>query len=333
MSGLSVSSAALGSPNTTYSGPPPPYSYAPSNTGSSSAPSGRLSPPDSCRRSLREDKGSPATSMSLPSIYEALGDNGISYPTAPAPSMSAPISQPTNSAPPSAMSQNFADPPKGPANPFSQPVAPASAYRDSSSANQNIPSQIPRSQEVRPSRPAFTSVNETDRRAQSSQTSEPARSPRLNAASIYPSGLHNRPGLDPVQDMRSPCTLGLPRSDFTFQLSYSNGQSPFTPGAESLQFERPLKAEHAGSAFHSHDPTRPYGDSVKRHLDVYDAELALDEVCCSSSYRLVLANVIRLAELRHALSTSVALGVLAAINPVVRVIFPKLCPVCMNLMT
>jgi hypothetical protein len=117
MNGLSVSTAPMGSPNTVHSGPPPPYSYPPSAAASNlsnHAMSGYISPPESTRRSTREEERHSPPRKSLPSIHEALGgDRALPFTgsSQPAP----------GSTPSSALTQNFPDGPKGPSNPFSAP--------------------------------------------------------------------------------------------------------------------------------------------------------------------------------------------------------------------
>ena len=77
--GLSISTTSLASPTVSmYSGPPPPYSSAPSATGSMTGLSGYISPPESTtRRSTRDEKDSPDIRKSLPSIHEALADKHV----------------------------------------------------------------------------------------------------------------------------------------------------------------------------------------------------------------------------------------------------------------
>lgn len=253
----SFSKSALSSPPTSYSGPPPPYSSAASVTNLTQTMGGYISPPESSsRRSTRDDKESPPKPTSLPSISEALKN---ADPSSTPAQQFVPKSQPS-----SAIAQTFADAPSGPGNPFSQPGPTISTSRTSFSAvpeptvTKVPPPPVP--SDVRPA-PPIHSIG----------------SPR-------PSGTGQRapgPATSNVQPLESPFRTsfstettrpGYPFPDYTAAPAVS---TPHTSNA--FRFEPPNKQDAARNPFVKPDPV-PYNETVKRHLDVYDAEVALNEV-------------------------------------------------------
>lgn len=283
---MMATSAPLGSPatSTIYSGPPPPYSSAVSTAGPTPGMSGYISPPHSTRRSTRDEKDSPVLpAKSLPSIHEALGDNRslpFSSPTAVVPPPQQ--SHHSLSAPNTAVGQTFPDAPKGPSNPFSQPVPHPSNAREvpfnsqSSAPTVHYDSQPPRS--------SFPMINTSEPVPHTSQNHGYPLSPRHapgHTPSQYSNGYDNIPA-------QSPHTYPTPRSSYQF----SSGSYP--PPSRTYQQSEPAHFEHVkhlGDHRTSFSKDPPYADNVKRELDVFDAETALKEITESSSRTLEFSRV------------------------------------------
>ena len=266
MNGLNISTAPLGSPTTVYSGPPPPYSYAPSTTASTTGLSGYISPPESTtRRSTRDEKDSPNGRQSLPSIHEALGDKSLPFGTP----LSATAPQHPGSTPSTAVTQNFPEAPKGPANPFSQPPP---TFRENPFSTQHQPVPPPPPPEPQQTKPAFTPVSQESRPPASQSYAQPS-SPRSVAPSTF------RPAFSAVNESaapHSPVHPEQPRQSYSFP-SLSN-QPPTGYTSEPYHFSSSSKYQDQRTPF-PRGPDLSYGDTVKRHLDVFDAELGLNEVC------------------------------------------------------
>lgn len=251
----SFQKSALSSPPTTYSGPPPPYSSAASVASSVHGMAGYISPPESnSRRSTRDDKDVSLGATLLPSISEALKSA-----ESPAPQQYAVKSQPN-----SAVAQTFADAPTGPGNPFSQPALPATAPRTSFSAvPEPVSTQVPpppAPPEARPA-PSLHSIS----------------SPRPTLTNHRPSG----PTVTGSQSLESPFRTSFStesaRPGYPFPDFPNNAPVGTPPTSNSFRFEPLNKPDGQRNPFVKPDPI-PYNETVKRHLDVYDAEVALNEV-------------------------------------------------------
>ena len=270
MTGLNISTAPLPSPTTIYSGPPPPYSYASTATTAAPVQTGYISPPEPPRQVASDDKEVTASRQSLPSISEALGkDKAMAF--AP-PTMT---TQPTTShqpllTPSSAVGHSFPEGPVGPSNPFSQPSSSGSSLRDPVYRN-----------ETDPVGQSFSNLNATEPRPQHSQSSGLPRSPKFTSAAPNP----QLPNMSATLTNGHGPAAGSPsgqapyRSPFGFSHQTSNPiASPFTPAADpfrpapSTQFEE-QKRFNAKSGY-----GQSYGESVKRHLEVFDTQMALQEV-------------------------------------------------------
>lgn len=244
------------SPPTTYSGPPPPYSSAVSVNSSIQGMSGYISPPESSsRRSTRDDQESPKGATSLPSISEALQRA----------EMTSSQSYAATSAPNSAVAQNFADAPRGPGNPFSQPTAPASALRPSFTT---VPESSPVKTVPPPPAPPDT--------RQPPPTSTIGSPTPTSASHHRPSGplSATTPQLDPP---RSSYSTDSTRPGYPFPDYPPLHGSVVPPSSSSFHFEHHGKVDDSRNPFVKPDSV-PYKETVKRHLDIYDAELALNEV-------------------------------------------------------
>ena len=270
--GLSISTAPLASPTTTlYSGPPPPYSYASSTTSSGPpAHSAYDSPSDQRRSSAKEEKDIFGGRQSLPSISEALGHaEPVPFPTPVSIAPPASLTQQPLSAPPSAAGHSFTEAPAGPANPFSQPAVGPASLRESTRT------------EAEHARPSFTTLNATEPRPQSTHMFGQPRSPRIVSAI---------PGMQPANlsghmsngHIGSPSTFAPYKSPFTFTSNASSmPMSHAAPTSDPYGQQQPAQVED-GKRYAPGGFGQSYGESVKRHLDVFDAQMALQEVSCLS---------------------------------------------------
>ena len=271
--GLSISTAPLASPTASmYSGPPPPYTCAPSTAGSTSGLSGYISPPESTtRRSTRDEKESPDLRKSLPSIHEALADKSMPFP-ATLPGAPQHQSLPT---PSTAVAPSFSEGPRGPTNPFSQPAG-VPALRDAFSGPAMLTSTPT---EIQPLKSSFPWVSAPDPRQSVSQHFGYPGSPRLQQPSIFRSASltntsftsHNELPQDKPPRNYEPSIQQMP-----FPATSNPGSSHFPPTSEPFQFSAGPKPEEQRGPFVK--PGNEYSDTVKRHLEVFDAELGLNEV-------------------------------------------------------
>jgi hypothetical protein len=284
---MMATSATLGSPTTStiYSGPPPPYSSAVSSAGLALGVSGYISPPHSSRRS-RDEKDSPSLpAKSLPSIHEALGDNRA-MPPFPSPAAVVPPPQQSHhglAAPSAPLGQPFPDAPRGPSNPFSQSIPPPPAAREAVFASQS-PSVVAHYEPQAP-RTSFPMINTSEPLSQSAHHHAFPQSPRHGpgqSSSHYTNGYDTAP-------TQSPHTYPTPRSSFPF----SSGSYPPPPRSYQqpeavAKFEHTPRLDEHRSSF---SKDAPYSESVKRELEVYDAETALKEIIDSSARTLDFSRV------------------------------------------
>ena len=267
--GLSISTAPLASPTaSTYSGPPPPYSYAPLTAGHGL--SGYISPPESTtRRSTRDEKDSPDFRKSLPSIHEALADSSMPFP-ATLPGSSQHQSLPKQS---TVTAPLFSEGPKGPMNPFSQPAgAPALL------SGPPKPASTP--METQTSTSTYSSVSGPDPRQPVSQhfgypgspSAQPQSSCRSSALANTSFTNHNEPS-----QARSPKPYETSMSQLSYP-QYSSSTSNYPQTSEPFQFSAAPKPEDRPGSFVKLMNDAQYSETVKRHLEVFDAELGLNEV-------------------------------------------------------
>lgn len=244
----SLSTASISSPTSMYLGPPPPYSSAPAPSVASYGTVGYVSPPQSTsRRSTRDEKEPLAGRTSLPSLSEALAlKNGTQV-----------FSTNSSIAP---FSQLFGDAPKGPGNPFSQP-------KMSTASTVNAANHTGLSVAVSDAPVLPPSASTTDNR--SSLTSLLA-SPALP----HPDALTRDVKQESVT-FRSSFAPDYPTGSFPFADVHAS-QLP-TPARSTFTFEQNGKFEDSRNPFKA-PATTHYGDTVKRHLDIYEAELSLNEV-------------------------------------------------------
>ncbi|KAF1350686.1 hypothetical protein BDV97DRAFT_376385 [Delphinella strobiligena] len=285
-----MASSSAPSPSYQYpTGPPPPYSHpAPLN--------GSRTPPEA-RRSSGDDQEK--TKQSLPSIHEALGvEQPHSYPGPPAP----PTSQHQQQQPPQPYSvapQTSYAAPAPPSPPVSRrpfamepppPPIPATGYAPAhrSPGSQYRPEMSPRMQQdhYERSRPVYISA----------PPPPPPVLPQRNgySADHHPAPYH-QPYAAPEPSQvaeRMPAHPGsMPPPPTPFSHGYSSYQRPpyaapapyAAPPPPSSSVYQPSVSQPAPSHAEPRpaimDPNRPiYSESVKRHLDMYDFEAALNEI-------------------------------------------------------
>ena len=273
--GLNISTAPLASPTVSmYSGPPPPYSCALPTAVSAPGLSGYISPPESTtRRSIRDEKDSPDLRKSLPSIHEALADKSMPFPAnLPGASQHQSLSMPSTAAAPS-----FSEGPKGPLNPFSQPPG-VPVLREVFSGP---PMPALTHTDVRTSQPAFPQVSAPDPRQQVSHHFGYPGSPRPQQSSTFhSSSLTNTSFISPneLSQAKSPRISEPSRQHIPFPALSSTSSSSFPPTSEPFQFSAGPKPEAQRESFAKPSTEQQYSDTVKRHLEVFDAELGLNEV-------------------------------------------------------
>ena len=305
---VNMSAPPLISPSSIYSGPPPPYSY-PSSTassviggggGGSGVGHGNYTSPPETRRTSDQKEAPTSVRQSLPSINEALntGDqqpisiSSLLSTTAPPQKLALVTKSPT-----SPVGRSYLDSlPKGPPDSFPH-HSNSSTYRpqessDRSSRPMYSPSVVTTHGESR--FPAINSISSS-----SSYDSYPSiQQPTTKATAKIN---YSRPGASPIQNnpSSSPAYDTVPRSFPsssapvgypTYQPSYTYPES--SPGIPS--YRRPTanqptwrgigsnleRAEEIGRGMTKDSPPpRPaYGESVKRHLDIYDLETSLNDV-------------------------------------------------------
>ena len=284
-SGLSLSTAALPSPTTTYPGPPPPYSCSSSATPSNLGAFEYISPPSS-RRTTVDDKAS-GPRQSLPSIQEALGGDG----TKPfsVSDIVHPLSATSRTAQPAfsfGAGQALPEAPSGPPNPFSQvPAAVQPAVIDP-----YVPHSAER-QDIHPEqegiKSTFPSSSTTESLAAPLHTFD-IKSPRPRSSHPMSSNSYNRSnhtnGHDPLSDT-SPSRFPAYTSSYTYSTGSSNPpSSTFPSGPDYSRFNPAFKFDDRKQSIPRSHPVQPYSDSVKRHLDIFDIEMALNEVRISILY-------------------------------------------------
>lgn len=265
---LSLSNAPLGSPTNMYSGPPPPYQYAPSNASTTPGLAGIVSPPEP-RRPSEKDEASHNQNHSLPSIQEALSeqpyvsspssiprpplqtlDTSVTPQSIPAPS-SIPRSHPTQPPPRTYSSGSVSNPPTSSTSSREIRIPTLHHIHPPTS-----PSQAPRSAPPFP-RPSQASP----RHDQAPSSAGPMPSPY--GSQSYPSQYPYPPQPAPVrQSTYSQPSFSSPTYAYP---GPSNGPDP--P-------DRP-RIDETRKYVDNYPPGEAYGNSVRRHLDIFDLEASL----------------------------------------------------------
>lgn len=277
--GLSISTAPLLSPATAYPGPPAPYSCPSSATPSNLGAFDYISPPSS-RRTTVDDKAQ-AQRQSLPSIQEALGGDGsMPFSTStivhPSPATSR-ITQPTSSFGPG---PSLPEAPPGPPNPFSQGSAAGQRaenepYIPRPAMHQSLVSEQGRSKS------AFPSINTTEPPPIALPTFS-TQSPKPRSACPMPSNPYSQS--TPVSNYSHPSNTSpsrCPPYQTPNPLSTVSSEPPsstFPPAPDYSRFNPAFKFDDRKQSIPRSHPSQPYSDSVKRHLDIFDIDMALNEV-------------------------------------------------------
>lgn len=286
----------LVSPSTSYSGPPPPYSYP--SSAASSTMGGRESlsgPPTSTYAPIVESRhpygdekdAQTAPRHSLPPIREALSSapnisiNSLlsSNPPASEKRHQYPTQSPTSPATRSFIEAAH----RGPPEPYSQPKPPTSGPYES---------------HERSTRPTYSPKMNSHYSVGRSPTvgSHPVMPPpRTVASPPRPSAgvIQNHGPASPIYNSTHPPRPAPPQSSFDYKPPYQPAYSypPTTPATTS--FTSPPSQSHSWrnadddrveeirrvTAKTSPAPRAAYGESVKRHLDIFDIETSLNEVC------------------------------------------------------
>ena len=285
--GLSLSIAPLLSPTTTFPGPPPPYSCSSSATPSNLGTFEYISPPSS-RRTTVDDKAS-APRQSLPSIQEALGGDGTKpFSASIVHPLSAPsrVGQPTLSFGPG---QSLPEAPSGPPNPFSQGAAADQTSENDPYIPHPVQHPNPHAEQDRV-KPSFPSINTTEALAASSHTYQ-SKSPKPRSAHPVPTNSYNQsPHIKNYHSSAdtSPTRFPSYRSPYAYSAGSSNPPpSTYPPAPDYSRFNPAFKFDDRKQSIPRSHPSQPYSDSIKRHLDIFDIEMALNEVCISF-YHLVI---------------------------------------------
>lgn len=276
-----LSTSAGASPTYQFpSGPAPPYSHAhgiPPTNSWYGATHGVSTPPES-RRTSENEKDGAKQRQSLPSISEALGIDRETSSTTAAPQSTAHLPQPTAPRSPSPRRAFPMEPPQAPPNSFSQYSQFRSEPATYPEPTRTAPAAYPSAPEAKP--------------ALHLQTSQPLSAARpLAQANTF-----SRPPEPPSSTFESTNshsngTMGPPPSTFPY------GYTPFPPRYAN---PTPPSSTSSGpiyqpSVYNSAQPSQPgwksegryddrpagqanYGDNVKRHLDFYDLEAAVNEV-------------------------------------------------------
>jgi glutamate--cysteine ligase catalytic subunit len=315
------SAATMASPLHPFAGAPHLHNGHQSSPASAvpAALGGLLSPPDS-RRTSGDEKEShrPTARQSLPSIHEALGsEQSLSSYPAPVPPPTALTSAPRHYHPASAATsptdqRSRPFPPElhstqGPSNPFSHPRSP---YLPTSASH--APPPPPPPQQIHPDplpRPSFSSPRPPYSTPQhnpklptlhplKTNQSPPTHSSRPNAPYSYPPPASTYEASAPPSSA-SMSHYSYPQYSSNYPLSappQSAPNSSYPPSATT--YSAPPRYPPPSSWRDGSDVARmeekkinrsslaPYGESVKRHLESFDLEASLNEVCACTYPRL-----------------------------------------------
>ena len=293
------------SPSTTYSGPPPPYSY-PSSAASSSIgardpptvsapPHGYPSATES-RQVFSDEKDKTTTQparQTLPSISEALnggGDHAISISSLLL-STAAPL-KPTYSTqgPTSPLSRSYVESAPKPAADAYLPPTPATA-RSFESYERHRPPFSPRSNHYNHNRSPPGNSQPPEMRPKATG------SPLAQTKSGVTHYQAPSPAYHQYQTHRSPppTTPNYAPSSYQPAYAYPASDPPvnaYTSAIPPQAVRRPANIEldraeeiRIATARDSPAPRAAYGESVKRHLDIFDIETSLNEV------RIILLSI------------------------------------------
>ena len=277
----------LTSPQSVYPGPPPPYSYPSSAVSSALGFNGYISPPDS-RRLSNDDKEQSQTRQSLPPIHEALPSLYSSSPTSTVPTQTshpATTLSPTAIIPRSHPETILPGPPNPYASSQSHPSFPPEPPDKRIQKNFNKSHQP---DEQQPSAPRIATHDPIPGSAHGTPTSPVTQGRSVLHAVIPPQASSFSQTSQPLQPVQAPQPLTTqpyghhyppaysypPTSANT--LAYPQMQSAGSWRSDGFEFDR---AEEGRRTAAKQSPrVHSYGESVKRHLDIFDLETSLNEV-------------------------------------------------------
>ena len=281
MSELSISTAPVVSPaQTPRSGPPMPYSYSSANGSSGPPASGYISPPDS-RRTTKDEGDQSGSRQSLPSISEALSDRSLAYPNhSQAPEAQLPSASTTPM--PAPQPRSFLGGPQGPPNPFAQSSTSTPARSEPSFPSHTM-SQGHHQPPDNPVSSGFQPVNGVEARPRPLQTYGLPRSPRTSSTSSFAGNSNRSPTLNSgyvSNSATSPTSLGSFRSPFSFNGHTLNQPSSLAPPNEQTRhFPPDWKFDNSQKYPPPTSAGPPHIENVKRTLDIYESEMAFNDVC------------------------------------------------------
>lgn len=288
----SLSASAGASPTYHYPpGPPPPYSHANAAPPTNTWPHSVQTPPES-RRTSENEKESIKPRQSLPSISEALGnvDNPSSFASTPAPP--APLQS-------SHLAQSHAPTPQSPSPRRSYPMEPPQALSSATFPSSNNyqsqhrpepprQSSYPPAEPGRPASTIYTSTAES-KPIYLQNSHEPTRQPSQPAT--LSRAEERSPTHEPSYPARSSNSMGPP-SSFPYGYapyppryaesgaSTSNSSGPIYQPSTTYGPPRPLQSGlKTGSSRFEDRGLAHHSNTVKRHLDFFDLEASLNEVC------------------------------------------------------
>lgn len=289
---LNTPAPPLVSPNM-YSGPPPPYSYPSSTASSVIGHGGGYISPTETRKPVDEDKEPPSSHRhSLPSIQEALASEAplsiTSLLSKPTPLQ---IPQPSqNQSPTTLIPRSYPETPRGPPNILTQQSPSSYHFRE--------PLDIPARPQYSPrasndsASSRFPAVNSHDNHYTTIQPSRTAASPtnpmRPTAHAIppqHPSPVYER-NSRPPPPMNPHYPYGTYHAPYSYpgpsagHPSYPPLQPPSWRGA-GAEIDRAEEVRRAATSKGSPRASQ-YGESVKRHLDIFDLETSLNEIAKGS---------------------------------------------------
>jgi hypothetical protein len=228
--------------------------------------------------------------------------------------------------PSSTVGHSFPEGPPGPCNPFSQPSSTGTSLRDHGYRN-----------DTDPIGQSLPNLNATEPRPQHSQTFGVPRSPKFDpgAANAQMSNISVNVSNGHGSSTISPVSHTHYRSPFGFSHQTSTTQaSPFKPATDPFR-SAPTTQYDEQKRFNSKSGySQSYGESVKRHLDVFDTQLAFQEVRFSSRCQGIVADSIyRLLEPLPIIIISLVNGLSVLTKPLEQDTLPKSYRTCKKLMT
>ena len=288
---LNMPAPPLASPTNMYSGPPPPYSYQSTTANSVSGLNAYISPPESRRTSGDEKEPAPPHHQSLPSIHEALGSeqhlsitsllskagpptasNSTSQQSsATLGSRSHPDATSTVAPKTSTQSQSPTRPSHDPFEKSSRPQFSPYLQLDSGASRFSaINAQESHHMLTQPSRTAPSPVNAFQQTAQSWPRHQSPIHDQLPRSSTHVSSQYAYSPYQPTHSSYAPQTPHL--------TSFEHASVPH-PNWRCAGSEIDRADEMRRAAVKQSPVPQAFGETVKRHLDIFELETSLNEVC------------------------------------------------------